>query len=61
MSLFLVGVVYRNLRSNKLSGSIPPSIWDIPRLNVLDLSNNNLSGNLVPITSNPCPTSLTIL
>jgi len=56
MSLLLVGVVYRNLRGNQLNGSIPPSIWDIPKLNVLDLSNNNLSGNLVPITNTSCPT-----
>ncbi|CAM6065829.1 unnamed protein product [Sphagnum tenellum] len=50
-----------NLRSNQLNGSIPPSIWDIPKLNVLDLSNNNLSCNVVPITSTSCPTSLTTL
>ncbi|CAK9204789.1 unnamed protein product [Sphagnum troendelagicum] len=54
-------IIAVNLSTNQLNGSIPPSIWDIPKLNVLDLSNNNLSGNLVPITSTSCPTSLKIL
>jgi hypothetical protein len=45
----------------QLNGSIPPSNCYIPKLNVLDLSNNNLSGNLVPITSTSCPTCLTMV
>ncbi|CAK9204830.1 unnamed protein product, partial [Sphagnum troendelagicum] len=50
-----------SLRSNQFNGPIPPSIWDIPKLNVLDLSNNNLSSNLVPNTSTSCPLSLIML
>ncbi|CAK9229291.1 unnamed protein product [Sphagnum troendelagicum] len=31
---------------NQLNGSLPPSIWSIANLNVLDLSENNFSNNL---------------
>jgi Leucine-rich repeat (LRR) protein len=51
------------LHDNHLTGSIPLSIWEISTLTTLDLSNNNISGNLIPMnTVNiPCPRSLTNL
>ncbi|KAH8942202.1 hypothetical protein BDL97_14G086200 [Sphagnum fallax] len=51
------------LNDNHLTGSIPLSIWEISTLTTLDLSNNNISGNLIPMnTVNiPCPRSLTNL
>jgi hypothetical protein len=51
------------LGHNLISGSIPPSIWNISNLNVLDLARNNISGNLVPmnIINLPCPKNLTKL
>ncbi|CAM6080063.1 unnamed protein product [Sphagnum tenellum] len=55
-----------NLSFNKLSGSLPPSVWAIPSISVLDLSENNFSNNLpnLPVVNGSifiCPTSLTNL
>ncbi|KAH9544945.1 hypothetical protein CY35_12G021600 [Sphagnum magellanicum] len=55
-----------NLSTNKLSGSLPPSIWASPNIIVLDLSENNFSNNLpnLPVVKESifiCPESLTNL
>ncbi|KAH9544948.1 hypothetical protein CY35_12G021800 [Sphagnum magellanicum] len=55
-----------NLSFNKLSGSLPPSIWASPSISVLDLSENNFSNNLpnLPVVNENifiCPKSLTNL
>ncbi|CAK9864699.1 unnamed protein product [Sphagnum jensenii] len=39
------------LNDNHLTGSIPLSIWEISTLTTLDLSNNNISGNLIPMNT----------
>jgi hypothetical protein len=52
---------HRDLSGNLLSGSIPPSIWNITKLNILDVSNNKLSGDLIVTTNIPCPGNLTYL
>ncbi|XP_048439506.1 receptor-like protein 6 isoform X1 [Pyrus x bretschneideri] len=41
---FLMLTVFFSLASNKLNGSIPESMCKTPYLNILDLSNNSLSG-----------------
>jgi Leucine-rich repeat (LRR) protein len=55
-----------DLSFNKLSGSLPPSIWASPNISVLDLSENNFSNNLpnLPVVNESifiCPKSLTNL
>ncbi|CAM6012091.1 unnamed protein product, partial [Sphagnum balticum] len=55
-----------DLSFNKLSGSLPPSIWASPSISVLDLSENNFSNNLpnLPVVNESifiCPKSLTNL
>jgi predicted CDP-diglyceride synthetase/phosphatidate cytidylyltransferase len=54
-------VCLRNLSSNQLTGSIPPSIWNISTLNTLDLSKNSLFGNLITTSTTPCPENLIYL
>jgi hypothetical protein len=54
-------VVLRNLSGNQLTGSIPPSIWNIAKLNTLDLSKNSLFGNLITTNTTPCPGNLIYL
>jgi Leucine-rich repeat (LRR) protein len=54
----------RDLSFNHLNGSLPPSIWSIANLNLLDLSENNFSNNLPIIDESiegQCPKSLTYL
>jgi hypothetical protein len=41
-------IVYLQLQSNELSGSIPPQLGDLASLTVLDLGVNYLTGNIPP-------------
>ncbi|CAK9229287.1 unnamed protein product, partial [Sphagnum troendelagicum] len=53
-----------DLSFNHLNGSLPPSIWSIANLNLLDLFENNFSNNLPIIDESiegQCPKSLTYL
>jgi hypothetical protein len=51
---------FRDLSDNQFNGSISPSIWSIiPKLNVLNLSNNKLHGKLPTMKDlQYCPNSL---
>lgn len=35
---------------NKIQGSIPPWLWNLPKIQILDVSNNNLSGEVASDT-----------
>jgi hypothetical protein len=64
---FSLLVVRRDLSGNQLTGSIPPSVWNmISQLHVLDVSENQLSGNFpsgINFTESnaQCPQSLATL
>jgi Leucine-rich repeat (LRR) protein len=40
-------MVWLDLSNNSFTGSIPPAIWNLPKLQVLYLYSNNLAGNVV--------------
>ncbi|KAH9566908.1 hypothetical protein CY35_03G001700 [Sphagnum magellanicum] len=63
----LLNLISLDLSGNQLTGSIPPSVWNmISQLHVLDVSENQLSGNFpsgINFTESnaQCPQSLAIL
>ncbi|KAM1442200.1 hypothetical protein ACFX13_010096 [Malus domestica] len=48
----LTNLVKLNLRSNQLDGTIPPSLYSLPVLQQLQLSNNQFSGQLLEFVNN---------
>ncbi|KAM2045718.1 hypothetical protein ACFX1T_009881 [Malus domestica] len=48
----LTNLMYLDLRSNQLDGTIPPSLFSLPVLQQLQLSNNQFSGQLLEFANN---------